>query len=57
MSNKSLFILAMLALITAFIYFKGLTTYPFEEDNRASSLPDRQFFDPDKDNFYDVETN
>jgi len=47
----------MLALITAFIYFKGLRTYPFEEDNRVSSLSDRQFFDPEKDNFYDVETN
>jgi len=57
MSSKSLLILAILAVISGFIYTEGLSTYPFAEGPSSTTQPDRAFFDPDQDHFYDVGTN
>jgi hypothetical protein len=48
----------MLAFMLFFlIIFQAFQTYPFRRDSRPSAKPDRAFFDPEKDNFFDLEMN
>jgi hypothetical protein len=53
--RKLLPILALL--LISFIILKAFQTFPFRQDPRASSAPDQAFFDPEKDHFFDLETN